>query len=158
MECEQTERGLCGLHISQSPHSICMHSSTPACTCRLPVSPRFENTCSYTSYDLGGFQFFLNANASAMLFPHPKSVRILLMATRRCVASNSPVLCWAGCWATVSLLALCPMLWLLSLLACQVLPLQRPTAGEENLKPPCTSPTRHSSCNPKLSWLLTCVV
>lgn len=50
-------------------------------------------------------------------------------------ASDSPVLCWAGCWATVSLLALCPMLWFLSPLACRALPLQRPAAGRESPKP-----------------------
>lgn len=36
--CMETERGLCGLYISQSPHSIYTHSSPPACACRLPVS------------------------------------------------------------------------------------------------------------------------
>lgn len=33
-----TQRGLCGFHISQSPHSICMHSSAPVCACHLPFS------------------------------------------------------------------------------------------------------------------------
>lgn len=59
------------------------------------------------------------------------------------LVSDSPVLCWAGCWATVSLLALCPMLRLLSPLACRALPLPRPAAGEQNLKPPRSSPIRH---------------
>ncbi len=59
--------------------------------------------------------------------------------------SDSPVLCWAGCWATVSLLALCPMLRPLFTLACRALPLLRPAAEEQNLKPPHSSPTRHGA-------------
>lgn len=33
----ERERRLCGLCVSQSPHSICMHSSSSVCACCLPV-------------------------------------------------------------------------------------------------------------------------
>lgn len=103
-----------------------------------------------------------NLPARVVFTPSPNPVKTFTSTTCSALeplVSDSPVLCWAGCWATVSLLALCPMLWLLSLLACRALPLSGPAAGEENLKPPHSSPSRHgSSCNSSLSSLLTCVV
>lgn len=64
---------------------------------------------------------------------------------------DSPVLCWAGCRATVSLLALCPMLQLLSPLACRALPL--PKARSRRAKPKGTSLFSNqtwSFCNSRL--------
>lgn len=58
---------------------------------------------------------------------------------------DSPVLCRTGCWGTVSLLALCPMLRVLSPVACWALPLPRPKAGEENLKSPRSPLARHKA-------------
>lgn len=142
--CVQTERSLCGLYISQSPHSIGTHSSSPVCACRLPVFLWFQNTCSYIFYSLVGFlhkrkpgSLFCSSKNESKCSQQPFSAEPLV--------SDSPVLCWAGCWATVSLLALCPMLRHLSPLACWALPLPRPAAGQQNLKPPLSSPIRHGA-------------
>lgn len=140
--CVQTERSLC---ISQSPHSICMHSSTPVCACRLPVSLWFQTICSYILCPVVGFLRKLQ-NMPGRLFPNLKNNQSKCSQQplgAEPLVSDSPVLCWAGCWATVSLLALFPMLRLLSPPASLSLPLPRPTAGKESLNPPRSSLTRH---------------
>lgn len=156
----------CAFHNHHIPSAcILLHLSVPA---DLPLFLWFQNTCSYRfKYVLySPCWLFLhkltNLPARVVFTPSPNPVKTFTSTTCSALeplVSDSPVLCWAGCWATVSLLALCPMLWLLSLLACRALPLSGPAAGEENLKPPHSSPSRHgSSCNSSLSSLLTCVV
>ena len=80
--CMQTERSLCGLYISQSPHSICMHSSSPVCACRLVSFSRISkhllvyihtHTHTHTYIYIPFLAFYTNVNK---LFAHLKSVRI----------------------------------------------------------------------------------
>lgn len=141
--CRQREVCVgCTFHNHHIPSAcILLHLSVPAA---FHFFPGFKTPALIYSILL---TFYINAYLKARLFPHVKM-------SQKCseqpfnaepLVSDSPVLCWAGCWATVSLLALCPMLWHLSPLACWALPLPRPAAGEQNLKPPLSSPSRHGA-------------
>lgn len=137
-----TERRFCGLYISQSPHSIRMHSSSPVCACRLPVSLCFQNTCSFIIWTVSFCWLQQKCKHAGRIIQSKCSLQA---SSAEALVSDSPVSCWTGCWATVSLLALCPILQLLSPLACQALPLQRPEAAEQNLKLPHSSPDKHGA-------------
>lgn len=79
--CVQTERGLCGLHVSQSPHSICMHTSTPVCACCLFISLCFEDTCLCILYPTW-------YPLAARFVPQLKLVKDMFMTAVKCWASG----------------------------------------------------------------------
>lgn len=145
----QAQRGLCGLYISQSPHSIFTHSCAPVWACHLTVSTvslSFRNTYLYVHTHT--HTHVLSSCWLSITHKYKHTCQLVLSKKKKFLATelltlDSPVLCWTGCWGTVSLLALCPMLRLLSPLACWALPLQRPAAGEENLKLPRFPLARH---------------
>lgn len=133
-----TQRGLCGLSISQSSHSIWMHSSTPVCTCHPPAQLRFSYTCSRRSRSRQLPAIGKSNNICQVVFTS-RNQQSPFHPTLKNKNLDSPVLCWGGCWVTASLLEPCPMLQFLLPLDCRELPLLRPAAGEENLKPPWSS-------------------
>lgn len=121
------------------------------CVCHLPVFPWFKNTCSHILYPVFGFSSVHLWKPSCQLTAPSEIIpRLCLEWAWR----DSPVLCWVGCWVTVSLLALCPMLHQLSLLTCRALPPQRPTEGEVNRRHlPFLQPNRSSVTQGRLDNL-----
>lgn len=122
--------------ISQSPHSIGvgLHLPVPAAFGASPCSHLFIQTPA-----------LLSAAAQAQRRPPP----LLALSTQPpepSLVCDSPVLRCSGCWATVSLLELCPMLRRLFPLACLGLPLLRPRAAAHTLKPPQSASTKHGVC------------
>lgn len=106
----------------------------------LPSAPLPVCTCSYNPLAL----LSGSAQAQTLQAPLPYGLKRPTRAER--LDSNSPLLCWSGCWATDSLLELCPMLRRPFPPACLGLPLQRPQAAERNLKPPQSASAKHGVC------------
>lgn len=122
--------------ISQSPHSTFFRL-------HLPVPAAFGSSpCSHLSIPTPAL---LSASAQAQRHQTP-FLRVSNHPPEPSLVSNSPVLRCCGCWATVSLLALCPILRRLFPLACLGLPLPRPQAAEQNLKPPQGPSPKHGVC------------
>lgn len=133
--------------ISQSPHSICvrLHLPEPAAFGSSPCSHLFIPTSA-----------LLSASAQARRHRTP-FLAVQKHRPEPSLVSNSPLLRCPGCGATVSLLELCPMLRRLCPLACLGLPLLRPRAAEQSLKPPQSPSSKHGACGASdrpSCWLL----
>lgn len=122
-----------------------LHAFFFICLCLLPSSSSVFKTPAHMCFSLFcRLQHKCEHVGQTVLPPAPSNLsQIVLRKTSEPPVSDSPVPGRTGCWATVSLLALCPMLWLLSPLACRALPLPRPEAAERKLKPAPSSPTKH---------------
>lgn len=125
--CVQTESSLC---ISQSPHSICIHSCTPVWACRPALRLHFSNTCSPER------RFYLliysDANAHQLHKSNVRSNRGLHTHPWCCGPVAGPL---SHCSHSVPCYSSSP----------RALPLLRPTAGKANLKLPDFSGSRHQS-------------
>lgn len=111
-KCLHSERGLCGLSISQSSHSIWTHSSTPVCTCHSPARLCFSYTCSCGSRSWQLPAIGKCKNICPVVFTSRKQ-QSSSHPTVKNRSLDSPVLCCRGCWVTASLLEPCPIIQLL---------------------------------------------